>query len=347
MSRRRRGRQAGPLLLTALLDVGPALPAHSLARGERSIEGAWRGFLARLSGLGRGWIPIAIAVAVLARTTLLRIYAKVDHPGATLDDAYIHFQYARAFAEGHPFRFQPGEPTTSGATSLLWPALLAPFWLLGFRGEAILWPAWGMSFVALGALAYEARAIVQKLAGEAAAIGVAAMVIAFPAFTWFAASGMEVVPFAWLLARAVRRTSEWAEDGASAPGAGTPRSGGEADSQRGPPSASGARTKERALELAAIAWGATLLRPEGALASLGVAIVLARFPRESSWRSRAFALVALAPVVGQPSVPPRRHGVGDEHDCCGEAPPGEPVLRGRRPLRDSCSRTRAFSPGRS
>ena len=59
--------------------------------------------------------------------------------------------------------------------------------------------------------------------------------------------------------------------------------------------------KERALELAAIAWGATLLASGGgALASLGVAIVLARFPRESSWRSRAFALVALAPIVGQP-----------------------------------------------
>ena len=117
------------------------------------------------------WLPIAVVVALLARATIARVYAKIGHPGASLDDAYIHFQYARALAEGHPFRFQPGEPTTSGATSLAWPVLLAPFWLTGFRGEAILWPAWAMSFAALGALAYEARAIVRKLAGETAAIG--------------------------------------------------------------------------------------------------------------------------------------------------------------------------------
>ena len=169
-----------------------------------------RAFFAR-----RPWVsvaaPIALATAVLARAAIARVYAKVGHAGASLDDAYIHFQYARALAEGHPSRFQAGEPTTSGATSLLWPVLLAPFWLAGMRDEAILWPAWGMSFVALGALAYEARAITQKLAGDAAAVGVAAMVIAFPAFTWFAASGMEVMPFAWLLARSVRRASEWAE----------------------------------------------------------------------------------------------------------------------------------------
>jgi hypothetical protein len=227
--------------------------------------------------LRRAWIPIALATVVLAWTAIARIHAKVHHPGASLDDAYIHFQYARAIAEGHPFRFQAGEPTTSGATSLLWPALLSPFWLLGFREEAILWPAWAIAFAALGGLAYETRAIVQKLAGETAAIGAAAMVLAFPAFTWFAASGMEVLPFAWLLARSVRRASEWAEAGRREE-----------------------KSRQRAIELVALAWGATMMRPEGALASLALAAVLARFPREQTVRSRAFALAALAPVAVQP-----------------------------------------------
>jgi hypothetical protein len=243
----------------------------------RTIEGAG-GLIERLpSQIGRAWIPIAVAVALLARVTVLRIYSKVGHPGAPLDDSYIHFQYARAFAEGHPFRFQAGEPTSSGATSLLWPVLLAPFWLVGFRGEAILWPAWALSFAALAALAYEARSIVQKLAGETAAVGAAAMVIAFPAFTWFAASGMEVVPFAWVLARSVRRASEWAE--AESPAA---------------------RSKRAAIELALLAWGATLLRPEGAIASLAIAFTLTLFPRARTWRSRSFALWALAPIIAQP-----------------------------------------------
>ena len=75
------------------------------------------------------WAPIAIATALVARAAIARVLAKVGHPGATLDDAYIHFQYARAIAEGHPLRYQAGAPPTSGATSFLWPLLLAPFWL--------------------------------------------------------------------------------------------------------------------------------------------------------------------------------------------------------------------------
>jgi hypothetical protein len=226
--------------------------------------------------LGRAGIPIALAAFALAWSAITRVYAKVHHPGASLDDAYIHFQYARAIAEGHAFRFQAGEPPTSGATSLLWPALLAPFWLIGFRDEAILWPAWAMSFAALGALAYETRGIARKLAGETAALGAAGIVLAFPAFTWFAASGMEVLPFAWLLARSVRRGSEWAE----------------ADTE--------ARTTNWAFELVGLAWGATLMRPEGALASVAITAVLLRFPRERTGRARAFALFALAPLLAQP-----------------------------------------------
>ncbi|MGH7268842.1 MAG: hypothetical protein ACREJ3_00290, partial [Polyangiaceae bacterium] len=93
--------------------------------------------------------PLILAVAWLAQRTIATVLAKTGHAAAGLDDAYIHFQYARAIAEGHPFRFQAGAPITSGATSILWPALLAPFWALGARGESIVWVAWALSFLAL------------------------------------------------------------------------------------------------------------------------------------------------------------------------------------------------------
>jgi hypothetical protein len=102
---------------------------------------ALRAPLPSLASWKRGAVtfgPLIVAVALLAERTIAAIVLKVGHPGAALDDAYIHFQYARAIAEGHPFRFQAGAPPTSGATSLLWPALLAPCWALGFRDEAIL-----------------------------------------------------------------------------------------------------------------------------------------------------------------------------------------------------------------
>src|SRR5579863_5615241 len=134
--------------------------------------------------------PIAVAVAVLAERSIAGILAKTGHPAASLDDAYIHFQYARAIAEGHPLRFQAGAPITSGATSLLWPALLAPFWALGARDNAILWPAWLLSFAALGALAWEAMRLTERLAGRSAAAGAAAMTLGFGGFTWCACSGI-------------------------------------------------------------------------------------------------------------------------------------------------------------
>ena len=53
---------------------------------------------------------LAIATAVLAKKAIGGVLEKVGHPAAALDDAYIHFAYARAFAEGHPFRYYPGAP---------------------------------------------------------------------------------------------------------------------------------------------------------------------------------------------------------------------------------------------
>lgn len=228
------------------------------------------------------WAPLVLATALLSQRAIGGILEKVGHPGAALDDAYIHFQYARAMAEGHPFRFQAGEPISTGATSFLWPMLLAPFYALGFRGQSILWPAWALSFLALGALAYEAYVLAKPLAGRAAAIGAGAMVLAFGGFAWCAASGMEVLPFAWLIATSTRRASEWAEDPAR-------------------------RTRRGLVVLAALALLCPLMRPEGALTSVALGVVVFFFPRPHAIRvagrdvSRAeaaiFVLAALAPSL--------------------------------------------------
>src|SRR6187401_3476688 len=51
-----------------------------------------------------------------------------------LDDVYIHFQYAKQMALGQPYIYNPGLPPTSGATSFLYPYMLAVGYLLGFQG---------------------------------------------------------------------------------------------------------------------------------------------------------------------------------------------------------------------
>ena len=48
--------------------------------------------------------PAVLAVGAVAQRSIAGILAKLGHPGATLDDSYIHFQYARALAEGHALR---------------------------------------------------------------------------------------------------------------------------------------------------------------------------------------------------------------------------------------------------
>ena len=218
------------------------------------------------------YLPLVLATALVARASIRAILAKLGHPGASLDDAYIHFQYARALAEGHPLRFQAGEPISTGATSFAWPALLSLPYLLGLRGESILWAAWLVSFVALGALAYEAYALTVPLAGRGAGIGAAGMTLAFGGLAWCAASGMEVVPFAWVLAHAARRASEWSED----------------------PSR---RTARELRWLVALALLAPFVRPEGVIASLVLAAAVVLHPRRPGAQGRAEALLFVVAAV--------------------------------------------------
>ena len=51
-----------------------------------------------------------------------------------LDDVYIHFQYARQLASGQAYVYNPGQAPTSGATSFLYPYVLAAGYVIGFRG---------------------------------------------------------------------------------------------------------------------------------------------------------------------------------------------------------------------
>jgi hypothetical protein len=279
------------------LDFGP-LPANDVAHVHPFAVGqSWRvGVGARRWTRRRRWFhddehstvvglnriarhfplaPIVVVTAILAWRTLRAVLAQVGEPCAAIDDAFIHFQYARAIAELHPFRYAPGMPPTSGATSLLWPTMLAPFYAIGFRGNAIVWPAWILGFAALAALANEAYHLARPLAGRWGAVASAAMVLCFSAFTWCAASGMEVVPFAWAMARSARRASEYAEDETH-------------------------RTPRHRWELVGMAFVTALLRPEGALVAVAIAVVLALYG--AGWRPRAVSIAALGGAMATPVI---------------------------------------------
>jgi hypothetical protein len=224
------------------------------------------------------YVPALIGSCVVGWLATRGILARTGEPAAPLDDSFIHLQYARRLAEGHFFSYVAGEGYTSGATSPLWPVILAPFHALGLRGVSLLDAAWALGTLAHAAVAVETYRLAERLAGRAAAAGAALMCILFGAFAWFAWSGMETVPFAWALMRAARMSADFTDPPKASPGARRPTEAG----------------------LLAMAMIGPLLRPEGVICSVVVAIALAVRPRDGKARRRLLALVAL---VGPLIVP--------------------------------------------
>ncbi|WP_437590961.1 hypothetical protein [Sorangium sp. So ce1000] len=161
----------------------------------------------RLRALAARALPYAPALAAsgaLGALCVRAILAQAGRPALPLDDAFIHMQYARRLAEGGFFSFVAGDGYSSGATSLLWPLLLAPFHALGLHDVSLVYAVWALGFVFHAALAVETARLTRPLAGPAAAAGAGAMCAGFAAFAWFAWSGMETVAFAWILTRTAR-----------------------------------------------------------------------------------------------------------------------------------------------
>lgn len=194
-----------------------------------------------------------VLVLVLAWTSLDAVFARTGGvPSVPLDDAYIHFQFARAFANLTPFEYTPGSAPAAGATSLLWPALLAPAFWVGVSDVGIIWWAWALGFFSLGMVAIETRAIAERLLSPLVALAAALTVLCFGGLTWLAASGMEAVPFAWLWLRTFRRLADWFEAGRVSP-----------------------RRSHIARELLLLSVATPLMRPEGGAAALCVALAMA------------------------------------------------------------------------
>jgi hypothetical protein len=193
-----------------------------------------------------------------------------------LDDAYIHFQFARAFSNFTPFVYTPGTAPVGGATSLLWPAALAPAFWLGIHDVQIIWVAWLLGFLCLGLVACETLAIARGILSPLVALGAALTALGFGGLTWLAASGMEAVPFAWLWLRSFRRLVDWCEGEQPLP----------------------IHRSALGRELLLLCLVTPLMRPEGELVPLCVALVFGfRLRGHQRFWACAPALLALVPRV--------------------------------------------------
>ncbi|MFO0618266.1 MAG: hypothetical protein U0414_37075 [Polyangiaceae bacterium] len=231
-------------------------------------------------------LPLALS-SVMGAIAVHHILERAGRPALPLDDSYIHLQYARRIAEGHPFTFANViGGFSSGATSFLWPMMLAPFYLLGLHGLNLIYASWLLGTVFHAATVLEAKRLAEPLVGRAAAIGVAAMCYLCGAFVWFAWSGMETIPFAWALVRACRVSADYLDAGDKRTMAGA-----------------------RAVMIAGVV--APLLRPEGACVSLvcagalfwaGVPAFADRPAPQRTILQRAFGLVPIAGMLFVPTL---------------------------------------------
>ncbi|MBI3207181.1 MAG: hypothetical protein HYZ29_36930 [Myxococcales bacterium] len=218
------------------------------------------------------WLPWAAVSTVLAVLTVRTILAETGGEAAVpLDDSFIHFQYAKSFAAGKPLAYSPGAAPTPGATSLLWPMVLGVFHALGLGELRLVWVAWVLGFVSLSLLAMETHRLALGLVSRPVALAAGAMVPAFGGLVWCAGSGMEVVPFAWLLVWSARLAAEQAESSEPV-------------------------SRNARITLVLVACAAQLMRPEGAIALVCAAVALVRRPGRG-WAALPLAGLGLPALI--------------------------------------------------
>lgn len=113
---------------------------------------------------------------------------------APLDDVFIHFDFARSIARGHPFEWIAGNGYSSGGTSLTYPFALALGYIVGFRGLKLMAWAGVVACVSVLALLLAARRAFTELPGVAAYLTPFAL-LSTGVLCWTLFSGMEVALF--------------------------------------------------------------------------------------------------------------------------------------------------------
>jgi hypothetical protein len=113
-------------------------------------------------------------------------------------DLYLVCQYARGFAEGHPFQYNPGDPPSTGSTSLLYTAWLGLLHALGARGEGLVAAAIVTGCVLYALSVARAVRIGRRLAGERAGVLAGALVALCGPVVWGFLYGSDSALFLFL-----------------------------------------------------------------------------------------------------------------------------------------------------
>ncbi len=146
-------------------------------------------------------LPFALATAAAALFWVPSLPVGRGWFPAPLDDVYIHFDFARALAEGHPFAWIPGQGYSSGETSPLYALVLAAGHVVGLHDRLLgLWAAF-IALCSTASLVRSMRSLVGAPSWTAWLVAIVPLAIAI--VDWALFSGMEVSLFAAALGRAL------------------------------------------------------------------------------------------------------------------------------------------------
>ncbi|MEO8054801.1 MAG: hypothetical protein ABI768_06590 [Acidobacteriota bacterium] len=135
---------------------------------------------------------IVVVAAALAGAVLASDLDAVGSFIFPLDDTYIYLQYASRAADGHPFSYGPGEPASTGMTSLLYPAILAVPAVAGLRGDSLALFAFGLGALFLVGSGLLVHRLVGRACRPSVALCSALLVLATGPCLWGILSGMEI-----------------------------------------------------------------------------------------------------------------------------------------------------------
>jgi hypothetical protein len=145
----------------------------------------------------RRWLTYG-ALAVVVGYLGAMLAATEGHAVPQVADLFLILQYARALAQGHPFQYNPGEPASTGATSLLFTIVLGAADAVGIRGERLVAFAialGGACYVGCVRLAHRAAGL---LGGPREALLAGLLVALCGPTVWGFLYGSDIAPFMFL-----------------------------------------------------------------------------------------------------------------------------------------------------
>ncbi|MGY5879811.1 MAG: glycosyltransferase family 39 protein [Candidatus Thorarchaeota archaeon] len=219
-------------------------------------------------------LTFAIIVTISSCVYYLITMLTISDPGLTLDDSWIHIQFAHTIFEGNPWEYSPGYPST-GSTSPLWSVILSSIFFFTSDQFGIVWCTYIISTTFFIGCTYLAGRIVTNYLEDPrwGYLTMGAFVL-IPRNTWLMLSGMESPLFVFILLLSI-----WLLD---------------------------KQEMKYDLVLGAVAGLAYLSRPEGILIALCIPIrfLIIAVRREASWKrfglfilSGIFAILVAAPWI--------------------------------------------------